>query len=45
MVPEGLRRMNKRQNYQQADDHASLKDRRDKRDEMKAKLAKAKDNK
>jgi lysine 2,3-aminomutase len=45
LVPEGLRRMYKRKQYEQAEEHASLKDRRDKRDEMKAKLAKAKENK
>ncbi|WP_081413388.1 lysine 2,3-aminomutase [Aneurinibacillus terranovensis] len=42
LVPENLRRMNKRKNYQNAEDHTSLKDHRTKRDEMKAKLMKAK---
>ncbi|MEW9671243.1 lysine 2,3-aminomutase [Ammoniphilus sp. 3BR4] len=43
LVPEGLRRMNKRQNYQ-AEGHSSLKDRREKRDEMKIKMLKSKDS-
>ncbi|WP_134702465.1 lysine 2,3-aminomutase [Ammoniphilus sp. YIM 78166] len=44
LVPEGLRRMNKRENYQAAGS-SSLKDRRAKRDEMKLKkLVNANDN-
>lgn len=43
LVPEGLRRMDKRENYQAAG-NSSLKDRRAKRDEMKLKLVNAKDN-
>lgn len=39
LVPEGLRRMGKRKNYVTDEEHASLKDRRDKRDEMKRRLA------
>lgn len=45
LVPEGLKRLDKRKNYQQADEHSSLKDKREKRDEMKAKLMKAKEEK
>lgn len=45
LVPEGLRRMNKRQSYQTAEDHHSLKDRRQKRDEMKQRLMESKDKK
>jgi lysine 2,3-aminomutase len=43
LVPENLRRMNKRKNYQAAEQHSSLKDRREKRDQMKARLAKTKE--
>ncbi|RXT08714.1 lysine 2,3-aminomutase [Ammoniphilus sp. CFH 90114] len=38
LVPEGLRRMSKRENYHSQEGHSSLKDRREKRDEMKMKL-------
>jgi lysine 2,3-aminomutase len=41
LVPEGLRRMAKRKNYEAQGDHHSLKDFRGKRDEMKAKLTKS----
>lgn len=45
LVPEGLRRMNKRQSYQTSEDHSSLKDRRPKRDEMKQRLMENKEQK
>ena len=45
LVPEGLRRLDKRKAYESTEEHASLKDRRDKRDEMKEKLMKAQEKK
>ncbi|UUZ97236.1 lysine 2,3-aminomutase [Paenibacillus sp. P25] len=45
LIPEGLRRLDKRQAYQASADHTSLKDRRDKRDEMKEKLMKSQEEK
>lgn len=45
LVPEGLRRLDKRKAYENTDEHASLKDRRDKRDEMKEKLRLAQEKK
>ncbi|MGO4889697.1 lysine 2,3-aminomutase [Anaerobacillus sp. MEB173] len=45
LVPEGLRRLDKRKNYSSSEGHSSLKDRRHKRDEMKKKLMKAKERK
>jgi lysine 2,3-aminomutase len=41
LVPENLRRIGRRKIYQETPEHASLKDRRPKRDEMKDKLMKA----
>ncbi|TVX99018.1 lysine 2,3-aminomutase [Paenibacillus cremeus] len=41
LVPENLRRMGRRKIYQESAEHASLKDRRGKRDEMKQKLMQA----
>lgn len=41
LVPENLRRIGRRKAYSEAPEHASLKDRRTKRDEMKDKLMKA----
>jgi lysine 2,3-aminomutase len=41
LVPENLRRIGRRESYEAAPEHTSLKDRRQKRDEMKEKLAKA----
>nr|WP_040340334.1 lysine 2,3-aminomutase [Fictibacillus macauensis] len=35
LVPEGLRRFDRRKNYEVNPDHATIKDKRDKRDEMK----------
>ncbi|UHA73642.1 lysine 2,3-aminomutase [Paenibacillus sp. 481] len=45
LVPENLRRIGKRQTYESSQAHATLKDRRPKRDEMKQKLMQAKQNK
>ncbi|WP_372662135.1 lysine 2,3-aminomutase [Cohnella sp.] len=45
LVPQGLRRLDKRSNYAASEDHSSLKDRRDKRDEMKEKLIRAQEEK
>ncbi|WP_371264763.1 hypothetical protein [Paenibacillus sp. BC26] len=41
LVPENLRRIGRRKLYEQAADHHSLKDKREKRDEMKQKLMRA----
>ncbi|WP_442604318.1 lysine 2,3-aminomutase [Paenibacillus sp. KN14-4R] len=45
LVPEGLRRINKRKNYEHTETHSSLKDFREKRDAMKIKLIQAKEKK
>ncbi|HTG67647.1 MAG TPA: lysine 2,3-aminomutase [Candidatus Udaeobacter sp.] len=45
LVPENLRRIGRRKLYEESPEHASLKDRRQKRDEMKQKLMKAEDKK
>lgn len=45
LVPEGLRRLDKRKKYNDSQDHATLKDRREKRDAMKDKLMKAQEQK
>jgi len=45
LIPEGLKRLNKRKNYQTAEEHSSLKDRREQRDQMKEKLMKAQEKK
>ncbi len=45
LVPENLRRIGRRKLYEESPEHASLKDRRQKRDEMKQKLMKAGDKK
>lgn len=45
LIPEGLRRYNKRRNYEQEEGHSSLKDRRSQRDQMKMKLIQAKTKK
>ncbi|MCR8641043.1 lysine 2,3-aminomutase [Paenibacillus sp. N1-5-1-14] len=45
LIPEGLRRINKRKNYEHAESHSSLKDFREKRDAMKIKLMQAKEKK
>ena len=37
LVPEGLTRLNRRQQYQQNPNHQTLKDKREKRDELKEK--------
>ncbi len=42
LIPEGLRRLEKRNNYQSDESHSSLKNQRAKRDQMKEKLIKAK---
>lgn len=36
-VPEGLNRLDRRNNYQEDPTHSSLKDKREKRDELKEK--------
>lgn len=41
LVPEGLTRLNRRKEYNQDPSHASLKDKREKRDELKEKKFKA----
>ncbi len=41
LVPENLHRIGRRKSYEEASEHTSLKDRRQKRDEMKEKLIKA----
>ncbi|MDK8179777.1 lysine 2,3-aminomutase [Paenibacillus sp. UMB4589-SE434] len=45
LVPENLRRIGRRQTYQESPEHMSLKDKRQKRDEMKQKLIDSKDAK
>lgn len=45
LVPEGLRRLDKRKNYRLSEEHSSLKDRREKRDQMKEKLINTKKKK
>ncbi|OIJ13001.1 lysine 2,3-aminomutase [Anaerobacillus arseniciselenatis] len=42
LIPEGLRRLEKRNNYQSDESHSSLKNQRAKRDQMKEKLINAK---
>lgn len=37
LVPEGLKRMNRRENYVTNPEHASLKNQREKRDQLKEK--------
>jgi lysine 2,3-aminomutase len=41
LVPEGLTRINRRQDYEQNPVHTTLKDKREKRDELKEKKYKA----
>jgi lysine 2,3-aminomutase len=41
LVPEGLTRINRRQDYEQSPVHTTLKDKREKRDELKEKKYKA----
>lgn len=45
LVPEGLKRITRRHNYEVQEEHKSLKDRRGQRDEMKAKLIKSQEKK
>ncbi|OIJ11074.1 lysine 2,3-aminomutase [Anaerobacillus alkalilacustris] len=45
LVPEGLERLNKRKKYYSSENHTSLKDQREKRDQMKEKLIKSKGKK
>ncbi|OIJ19238.1 lysine 2,3-aminomutase [Anaerobacillus alkalidiazotrophicus] len=45
LVPDGLERLNKRKKYYSSENHTSLKDRREKRDQMKEKLIKSKEKK
>ena len=42
LVPDDLQRMNRRKDYEDNDTHASLKDKRDKRDQLKDKNIKHK---
>ncbi|MCV5433684.1 hypothetical protein OFN37_31720, partial [Escherichia coli] len=49
LVPDDLQRMNRRKDYEDNDTHASLKDKRDKRDQLKdkkyqAQMAKLEEN-
>ena len=45
LVPEGLRRKEKREEYNSSTEHSSLKERREKRDQMKEKLIKSQEKK
>jgi lysine 2,3-aminomutase len=45
LVPEGLRRKEKREAYQSTENHTTLKERREKRDQMKEKLMKSQEKK
>jgi lysine 2,3-aminomutase len=45
LVPEGLSRLNRRQQYNQNPEHQTLKDRREKRDELKEKKFQAQQKK
>ncbi|QOY34952.1 lysine 2,3-aminomutase [Anaerobacillus isosaccharinicus] len=45
LVPEGLRRKEKREQYNSSTEHSSLKERREKRDQMKEKLIKSQEKK
>ena len=45
LVPEGLARLNRRQQYQQNPEHQTLKDKREKRDELKEKKFQAQQKK
>lgn len=42
LVPDDLQRMNRRKDYEDNETHASLKDKRDKRDQLKDKNIKHK---
>jgi lysine 2,3-aminomutase len=45
LVPEDLNRLNRRQKYLEDQSHSSLKDKREKRDELKEKKFQAQQNK
>lgn len=45
LVPEGLNRLNRRKDYETNPEHSSLKDKRDKRDELKEKKFQAQQKK